>query len=408
MAHLLRVSAPLTLCLLLLAGCAFVMPPTREPVTIRFVFPPFGAGREAYEELAAAFEEEHPYITVELVQRAPWQAGASEGDVITVFGELIWTLREDETIVALDPYIQQDEQFDLEDLHPSAAAYFSYEQERWAIPAGLDVSVIYYNRDLFDQAGVPYPSLDWTWDDFFAKAVELRDPLTGVYGYAAVGSGLNANWDVVSFIYQHGGRIVDDLYEPTVVTFDDPLTIEALEWYARLAHEYDAILTPERSGDEYDSNNPSVAIVSDKVAMWLDSFSGMPEIVNTVNWGMAPLPRDARAFTPASIFGYALSAEAVDAEACWLWISYLSRQPPAGMLPVRRSVLESEEYENRVGGDVVDVAIVSLEGAEVVSYITLYTGMRREMDLFTRGMSYILRGTLEPAEAMDEAQYKAQ
>jgi hypothetical protein len=57
---------------------------------------------------------------------------------------------------------------------------------------------------------------------------------------------------------------------------------------------------------------------------------------------------------------------------------------------------------------VVDVAIVSLEGAEVVSYITLYTGMRREMDLFTRGVSYILRGTLEPAEAMDEAQYKAQ
>jgi hypothetical protein len=78
------------------------------------------------------------------------------------------------------------------------------------------------------------------------------------------------------------------------------------------------------------------------------------------------------------------------------------------MLPVRRSVLESEEYEQRVGGDVVDVAIVSLEGAEVVSYVTLYTGMRREMDLFTRGVSYILRGALTPAEAMDEAQYKAQ
>ena len=62
------------------------------------------------------------------------------------------------------------------DLHPSAAAHFSQEEERWAIPVGMDVVVMYYNVDLFDQYGVPYPELGWTWEDFFEKAIALRDP----------------------------------------------------------------------------------------------------------------------------------------------------------------------------------------------------------------------------------------
>ena len=72
-------------------------PPTREPVTITFVYPPFGSGRAAYEKLAKSFQEESPYITVELIRRAPWQSGADEGHVIAVFGELIWSPREDDT-----------------------------------------------------------------------------------------------------------------------------------------------------------------------------------------------------------------------------------------------------------------------------------------------------------------------
>ena len=78
MNHRTRKLTSLALCLLALAGCIPALVPTLEPVTITFVVPSpviplFGGGRAAYEELAEAFQEEHPYITVELLQRTPWQ-----------------------------------------------------------------------------------------------------------------------------------------------------------------------------------------------------------------------------------------------------------------------------------------------------------------------------------------------
>jgi multiple sugar transport system substrate-binding protein len=320
----------------------------------------------------------------------------------------VWLLRDQESIMALDAYIQQDESFDLSDLHPSAAAHFSQEQERWAIPVGMDVIVMYYNRDLFDQYGVPYPELDWTWDDFNERAIALRDPGAGVYGYATMDDGPGTNLGVVPFIYQHGGQIVDDLNDPAEVTFSDPLTVEALDWYATLVHDYEAVLTPQRAYNEFAVDDPTVAIVTDKLGMWSDSFSGAREVKENVHWGMVPLPRDERSFTMASILGYAMSAETANPDASWKWITFLSKNVHPGLIPVRRSLLESEAYEQRVGGEVVDVAIASLEEAELVSYWTLFTGFGSEMRIFDRAIDQILSGEATPQEAMDWAQSMAQ
>jgi ABC-type glycerol-3-phosphate transport system substrate-binding protein len=119
---------------------------------------------------------------------------------------------------------------------------------------------------------------------------------------------------------------------------------------------------------------------------------------------MVPLPRDAQAFTQASISGYAISAHALAPDACWEWIAFLTSQTSAGAIPVRRSVLESEAYEQRVGGEAVDVAIASLENAEIISYWTLFSGFRYEMGIFERAVQRILRAESTAQEAMDWAQ----
>jgi multiple sugar transport system substrate-binding protein len=395
--------------LLALTGCMPKVTPTPEPVAITFAFPPFDADRDAYEALTEAFNERYPHITVEPQQWAYWQGfNAADADVVTVFRDLVQLLRDQESIMALDAYIQQDESFDLADLHPSAAAHFSQEEERWAIPVGMDVVVMYYNVDLFDQYGVPYPELGWTWEDFFEKAIALRDPGAGVYGYAPLDAGPGTNLGVVPFIYQHGGRIVDDLHDPTSVTFSDPLTVEALDWYATLVHDYGAVLTPQRSYSEFGVDDPSVAIVTGKLGMWSDSFSGTREVKDNVDWGMVPLPRDERSVTMASILGYAISAETAYPDASWKWITFLSTSVYPGLIPVRRSVLESEAYEQRVGGDVVDVALATLEETELVSYWTLFTRFGSEMRTFDRAIDQILSGEASPQEAMDWAQSMAQ
>jgi multiple sugar transport system substrate-binding protein len=399
-------------CLLALSGCGVKVPPTPQPVTLTFVYSGIEIDQSQYRVLIEKFNESYPHITIELRQWPPWQAmqNISGADVLVVYGGLVQQLQEQESIVSLEGFIQRDESFDLADLHPAAVSYLQHEGETFAVPAGIAVNAMFYNKDLLNAYGVPEPEFGWTWVDFTEKAILLSDPNAGVYGYASLGQGFDSiveGFDVIEFIYQHGGQIVDDLYEPTDVTFDDPLTIEALQWYARLIHEEEAVLTPDRAMDLYSADAPLLGVVAGKVGMWRDDLSGTREVRKTINWGVVPLPRDEQAFTQAAVYGYAISAQAQDPEAAWQWITFLSNEVPPGMIPARTQVLESAEYEERVGRDVADVALASLEDAEIISSWSLFMEFRSEMQAFVRAIEKIQQGELSAEEAMDWAQDRA-
>lgn len=58
------------------------------------------------------------------------------------------------------------------------------ERNLYAAPVNWDTIAIYYNQDLFDAAGLDYPTTEWTWDDFAETARALTDPAADVYGAA--------------------------------------------------------------------------------------------------------------------------------------------------------------------------------------------------------------------------------
>ena len=149
---------------------------------------------------------------------------AGDADVFVSSQFALNWLQGESQIRALTPLIEQDETFDRLDFYPGTLELYTREGEVWAIPAGVDLMVMYSQRDLFEANGVPEPEIGWTWDDFYATTLQLRDPVADVYGYAP---SLDL-FDPLTFIYQHGGRIFDDLENPTGTTFDDPLTVEAL------------------------------------------------------------------------------------------------------------------------------------------------------------------------------------
>jgi ABC-type glycerol-3-phosphate transport system substrate-binding protein len=190
--------------------------------------------------------------------------------------------------------------------------------------------------------------------------------------------------------------------------FDDTLAIEALEWYARLVHEYDAVLTSDRSRQEFVVNDPLLAITLGRVGMWMEDHSGTQEIRDAVNWGIVPLPRDAQAFAQASILGYAVSAHATNLDACWLWLTFLSEQVHPRLIPARTSLLESQAYEERMGGQVVDAALASFDDAQIISYWRLFAEFPREMQIYRRAIEQIQDGDLSVEEAMAQAQQEAE
>ncbi len=394
-----------------LSGCSGGPIPTPEPVTIVFAHPGFDA--EYYEPLVQEFNEHYPHITVEIRPGRPFQQTNPEADVFVSSSFTLSELREQGNVLSLDPFIEQDASFDLSALYPGTVEALTSEGEVWAIPAVVDMLVMFYNQDLFDQYDVPYPEVGWTWGDFLDRALALRDPDASVFGYAPTDRIL----DSLPFIYQHGGRIFDDLQNPTRTTFDDPLTIEALEWYASLIHEYNVAPTEEQLYDEDLGGAGSVVIgvYLNRVGMWtgwLSERGGGRQVSDTwpgewkMRWGMVPLPRDAQSATLASIEGYFVSSQAQHLDACWQWISFLSEQTPYHLMPARKPLAESAAYEQRVGSDVAAVAWASLESAMVPSPRLAEFG--GAWGIFWRALDAIIGGRSTPYEAMTRAQQEAE
>ncbi len=269
--------------------------------------------------------------------------------------------------------------------------------------------VMFYNQDLFDRCEVSYLELGWTWEDFLNITLAMRDLEAQVYGYATS----DVSLDAVLFIYQHGGRIADDLQHPTRTTFDDPLTVKALEWYTGLMHEHDAVPTPEQARRAFGGGPYYIGrgFMQGKLGMWAGVFSQRggryywPSEWD-MRWGMAPLPRDAQSATVASVEGTFISAQTPHPDACWQWVAFLSKQIPNRQTPARKSLAESTTYEQLVGSDVAAVARASMENTLLLS--PKLTEFEQALGIFGQALDAIINQRSTPQEAMNWAQEHSQ
>lgn len=95
---------------------------------------------------------------------------------------------------------------------------------QYALPSSFSTVVLYYNKDLFDAAGLDYPSADWTWEDERAAAEALTDQDAGVWGDHQPVS----FYEYYKVLAQNGGEFLNA--DGTAVAFNTPEGIEAAEW----------------------------------------------------------------------------------------------------------------------------------------------------------------------------------
>jgi len=384
--------------------------PTPQPITLRFAYPLEAKG-EAYERLAAEFHNAHPNITVELLRTEDINYIASPDSHIDVFeaGQFdLVTLMERGAILNLDPILQGDPDGIAGDFYPRLLDAFTWQGQIWAVPADVDIWVLYYNKDLFDQAGVPYPQSEWTWNDFLEKAALLT---VGRGDHMQYGFGSNPEepLELIAFIYQHGGALVDNITDPQASLLDSPATIEAVEWYADLALEY-GVMTPPEVIHRYHRGGAYEAAMRQHVAMWIGPTSIRGGLLWRFewpfNWGVASLPRDKERATLLHLSGYFISAHTPYPREAWLWIAKVTGSPhPAWNLPPRRSVAEMPDYRQRVGEEVADAALASVEYGLTSPPTPWLTGL---LDWLGQALTSILTGEQTVEAAMHEVQKKAE
>lgn len=400
-----HLTAALVCLLIAVMGCA-KSTPTPEPVTISFAHPNYDT--EHYQQLLETFNDQYPHITVEL-QPKRWDMlgglGAGDADCfLTSQFSLNW-LVDQGNVLNLTPLIEQDETFEPEDYYPGTMGLYTREGKTYAVPAGVDIMVMFYNQDLLDLYGVPYPDIGWTWDDFLTTGLSVRDPAADTFGYLSTVDVL----DVLTFIYQHGGRFIDDLQNPSRTTFDDPMTIDAVEWYANLYQAYNIAPTQEQMREVFRGTDPRKAILLGQIATWsamLSERGGQGwDLEWDMRWGVTTLPRDQQAMTLTLVEGTFVSSQTRYPDACWTWISFLSKQLPARQTPARRSLAESDAYRDKVGANVAAVAQASMEKALLLS--PELAEYEEALELFAQAFQAVMAGTSTADEALTWAQQQS-
>lgn len=272
----------------LLAACSNDAPGGQSGITVQVS----GEREETavYRAIVQAYENDNPDVQVRLVEVAEkddhltkLSTSFAAGDPPDVF---LVNFREYSQFVArgaVEPYgsFVDDLGVDLDDYYSAPVEAFTFNDELQCMPQNISSLVVYYNTDLFDQAGVEPPREGWTWEDFRATGEALT---TGdVRGIGIEPSVIR----LAPFVWSNGGDIVDDLKVPSTFTLDTPEAREALDFLVSLAH--DELIPTEK---ELASQDLVTRFITSKVAMLLSSRRETPEFreVRGLNWDVGPLP----------------------------------------------------------------------------------------------------------------------
>ncbi|NJN53534.1 MAG: sugar ABC transporter substrate-binding protein [Anaerolineae bacterium] len=207
---------------------------------------------------------------------------------------------------------------------PTIAA-FQLDEELWCIPQNISSLVVYYNQDLFDAAGLPYPAAGWTRDDFLTAARALTQDLDGDGGVDQYGASIEPSiFRLAPFVWQNGGDIVDNPAHPTRLTLDSPEALAAFQWLVDL--QLKEGVTPDAVAESAEESE--TRFLNGRLAMFFDSRRATPTFrtITRFAWDVAPLPRGEQESGILHSDGYCMANATADKESAWTFIEFANSE----------------------------------------------------------------------------------
>ncbi len=263
--------------------------------TIRFATWGSESEIETNKNVIAAFEEKYPGTKVEL-EYIPEDyetkidtliAGDAAPDVIYGHPYMLRKWYAKGALLDLTALYESKGLNDDAVYNTSFYKNFEYEGAKIGTINGQDILLLYYNKALFDKAGVAYPTEDWTWDDFLAAAQKLtvvKDGKTVQYGVTV------SDWypNAEMLIWANGGTIVDDPYaNDAKITVDSPGTVAGLQFMQDLVQKYKVSPTPEGVqvfGGSFEAGNVAMKFDGAWAPVFLKDVEGL-------DWDMMLVPK---------------------------------------------------------------------------------------------------------------------
>ncbi len=250
------------------------------------------------------------------------EAGASGGDMPDVFwmhSNEVQKYMENDILMDLTDRIASSEKLEMDKFPEDIKNLYSWNGKTYAIPKDVDTIALFYNKTMFDEAGLSYPDDSWTWDDFYDAAVKLTKEDGSQYGTAMNPSNEQDGW--MNIIYSMGGKVLTD--DKKASGFDDPNTIKAMEFVQKLV---DNVMPPATVMAE---TGTDVLLGSGKIAMLSQGSWMVPQFKEheyiSANCDVAVLPKDPTTGNRVSLYnglGWAVSAKTKNPDAAWQLVEW--------------------------------------------------------------------------------------
>ncbi len=310
-----------------------------------------------WNRIAASFEAAHPDINV-TVEVADWDsyweklrvqmAGGTPPDVFAMDAPLYPDWQSRGVLLNLQPYIDADPAM-MEGVYPITLEAYKTADGMFGLPRDFQTIVLYYNKDMFDAAGVAYPSDTWTYADLRDAAKKLTldkdgDGSTDQWGFWDGGYDMEPFWGPL--VWAHGGDVINAAEGKTLIA-----SPEATAAFQVMSDMWlvDKSMPTEQQLAQYGWDG----FLSGVAAMGVSGHWSVPEYSTVAfKWDIAPMPMGpAGRATEVNSAGFVIAKDSKNPDAAWAFVKYAfsdagqSELAKVGLaIPVRKSVAESAAY----------------------------------------------------------------
>ncbi|MGE5675049.1 MAG: ABC transporter substrate-binding protein [Mycobacterium leprae] len=297
-----------------------------EPVTISYMT--FSAAPDHLKDLDAmvkAFQDKNPDIKVQVQPVAFDQyftklqtavSGGTAPDAYELNYENFVSYAKKGVLADLSAQAAQDK---LDTVY-SQGAYkvFNYSGKQYGLVESFSNVVLFYNKDLFDKAGVPYPTDKWTWKDELDAAQKLTDAKAGVWGSFEP----LQFWEFYKVAAQNGGKLMDG----SKVTINSKQNADALQYLIDRVNKYKIQPTDAQlGGQQGDDLFKAGKIAMTHTGIWqFGTFKDAP-----FKWDIAVEPGNTQKATHFFANAVVVSKDSKHADAAYKWAKFMTSSPEA-------------------------------------------------------------------------------
>lgn len=391
------------------------------PVTLEMWTGQTDEAEKAIEGLAADFTTLHPNVTIkaspgsssteELLQKlSAGFAGDAYPDISYAFGSWAGQLESSGRTLDITDQVAAPEVGWGEFSESARATARPTGAKTIGFPAIVDNLSLIYNKTVFDAAGVPYPTSDWTWDDFRAAAGATTNPGKETYGYAySVSGSEETTWQFWPHLWQNGGAILSP--DAKQATFASPAGVDALTFLRGMAVDDKSVYI-----DQTDTKFAQL-FANDRIGMMTSGPWQLYDLKTAgTRYGVVDLPgTNGNHETVSGADIWALFDHSDANRSYWTyqftqWLTSAAQDErwnvAQGNLPLRSSETASAAYAKQAkeypGYDVM--AANAANAKQPRPTIPGYVGLS---EAIAKSISHVLQGKGDPATSLAEAAKQA-